>query len=161
VEQINYVYVNDSPLEPTGFKFIPGKNRIAFSNHLMPGDVVTVNYSYSPYGDIVITNWDNNKGNYIFYNDYSVAINNTENSGFSFWPNPASDKIHVKIAASGHFEIELLNLDGKIIQEFGIGNSDDNQIYLLKLNNVKPGLYLLHCKTTNKTMYRKLIVAGW
>ena len=34
----------------------------------MPNDQISINYDYMLHGDIVITNWDSGKGNFIYYN---------------------------------------------------------------------------------------------
>jgi hypothetical protein len=62
------VTVNGNPLGKGGFVTAPGRNWVCFARPLLAGDTVQISYIHSPRPDIVYTNWNCDKGNYIYYN---------------------------------------------------------------------------------------------
>jgi hypothetical protein len=62
------VTVNGNALGQGGFLTVPGRNWVAFTQPILAGDTIQISYVYSPRPDIVYTNWNCNKGNYIYYN---------------------------------------------------------------------------------------------
>ena len=94
-------------VQPQNFKHIPGKPWIILSEPLQTGEVVTINYMASSFPDMVITNWDSNKGNYIFYNtESSVGIGEivdkeaTEPGAMRVWPVPARESVRITVSGN-------------------------------------------------------------
>ncbi len=125
VDRIISVYINEEQVSPALYSHIPGKPWLAFHQPLFAGDVVAVNYIYSPYPDMVITNWDSNKGNYIFYNT-DGGLGHRENlekeSALIIYPNPSA----------GYFNILAPNNSG--IDGIAITDVDGHFIYYKKLH---------------------------
>ncbi|MFP4470289.1 MAG: FG-GAP repeat domain-containing protein, partial [Bacteroidales bacterium] len=67
-ERIINIYKNGNLLDPGSYCHVPNKNWISFAEPLSPWDTLIVEYEHSADPDMVITNWDSSKGNYIFYN---------------------------------------------------------------------------------------------
>jgi len=68
IEDIVQVSKNNVVLKhPDDYVFVPGKNWIAFKKPLVKNDHIAVKYQWSPKLDIVMTTWDPDKGNFIYY----------------------------------------------------------------------------------------------
>lgn len=72
VEQLLSVQINGLPVSQSFYCWVPGKSWVSFKDGLRSTDVVVAKYEYSDDNDMVITNWDGSKGNYIFYNDPTI-----------------------------------------------------------------------------------------
>ncbi len=102
VENIVGVYKNGLLLSYSTVCFVPNKNWISFVDPLSVGDEIVVEYEASADPDIVITNWDSSKGNYIFYNtniSTSTDHRRSESHEAGIFPNPADDFIHIRASA--------------------------------------------------------------
>lgn len=146
VENIIGVYVNDLLLNYNAVCFVPNKNWISFSFPLSPEDEIVVEYEASADPDIVITNWDSGKGNYIFYNtNISTGISSytQEQPYLSVCPNPAVDFISISSEQSLS-KISIFNQTG--IKVLEVRNHPGNTIDISKL--IK-GIYFLKVETTN------------
>lgn len=62
------VIVNGVQLPDSAYTTVPGRNWVAFKSPLKLGDTVQISYYFSPLPDIAYTNWNCDKGNYIYYN---------------------------------------------------------------------------------------------
>ncbi|MBW6460397.1 MAG: T9SS type A sorting domain-containing protein [Bacteroidales bacterium] len=117
-EEILSFKINSEELAYSQYCWVPGKNRISIATPLTAGSVVEVVYTYSPYPDMVITNWDSNKGNYIFYNTLGgtigIADRNDHHHSLTIYPNPAGD--FVKISSEGIMGpviLDIYNIHGQ------------------------------------------------
>ena len=85
----------------------------------MTSDELYIEYEYSEKPDMVITNWDSSKGNYIFYNqgitgeEPAKAI--PEKPYLSISPNPVNDLLTIQINAQNaeNISIALYDLTGQ------------------------------------------------
>lgn len=69
IEHIFRVYKNNTEQKPrVDYTAIPGRNAISFNAPLVLGDKVEFTYYITIYPDLVYTNWNCEKGNYIYYN---------------------------------------------------------------------------------------------
>lgn len=62
------VAVNGAALPKGGYRTVPGRNWVAFTQPILAGDTVQISYLYSSLPDLVYTNWNCDKGTYIYYN---------------------------------------------------------------------------------------------
>ena len=155
VENIIGVYLNDLLLNYNTVCFVPNKNWISFSFPVSPQDEIIVEYEASADPDIVITNWDGSKGNYIFYNtniSTGIAASLQHQPEMSVSPNPAQDFISIKCNHPFH-QAFIINQTGKQVLEFEV--EINNQI---DISNLGPGIYVIKLKTTEgKTCVSKFV----
>lgn len=81
IEAITQVTKNGESLSSKQFSYIPGQNWMTFVERLYKGDQITVSYTISSCPDIVITVWDCNQGNYIYYNQMCGALPQSSATG--------------------------------------------------------------------------------
>ncbi|MCF8302945.1 MAG: T9SS type A sorting domain-containing protein [Bacteroidales bacterium] len=168
VEGVSGISVQDVTLAPEQYKHIPGKNRIAVSDEIPLYPPISVNYQHSPHGDIVISNWDSQKGNYIFYNtNEPVGVDDhqalREITGLQIFPNPASDYISIEFSTveaqvkDGSLEVLVRELSGKCLinKDFDLAGNVGIQLDVGKLNS---GLYLVDIHLGNNKYIHKLWV---
>ncbi|MBL7915475.1 MAG: T9SS type A sorting domain-containing protein [Bacteroidia bacterium] len=82
-----------------------------------------------------------------------VSENNTLQNNFIVYPNPFHDIISVQFLASGNNRIELLSMEGKLLQEFTVSG----QAAVLDFSRLKSGMYLLKGMGANFTMLEKIV----
>ncbi len=68
IESIMSVSKKGKLLPSADYTYVPGQNWISFTERLHENDSVIVKYEFSDYPDAVVTAWDCNKGNFIYYN---------------------------------------------------------------------------------------------
>lgn len=93
-------------------------------------------------GDNTIT-----KTGYIVVNN-STGIEDDENGGFLFYPNPVVDVLH--IVCHEDFTVKILNVDGSLQQK-------DKNVSQLELKSLKPGIYILELETKTGITRHKLL----
>ncbi|MEZ5084095.1 MAG: T9SS type A sorting domain-containing protein [Bacteroidales bacterium] len=166
IEHINSITLNGKTISPAFYCFVENKNWISFKDVLRTGDEIVVEYDYSDKGDIVITNWDNSKGNYIFYNTLETAVNfsgelNPDKLALEVSPNPAIDRVIVSfyLESKQLIEVIITGLQGKQIlqsskqwKDLGMGQME------LNIETLEAGVYSLEFKAGRKTEYRKLVI---
>jgi hypothetical protein len=89
------------------------------------------------------------------YYDVNVSLDPIFDEKISIYPNPAKRFVNIDLAGNENAEIELIDLNGKIIlKKFALGNN-----VLLNLHEVDKGYYLINV-ITNRFTYPpfKLIV---
>ncbi len=69
------------------------------------------------------------------------------------YPNPARDKIFIRMDKPGYTQIYLYNLQGKLLQQ----NQSDNSLKTLNLTQLLPGIYWVKIVTKNQIINRKFI----
>lgn len=159
IESVNDIAKNDIPLEVTDYKFIPGKNRITFTDNLVSGDILTVKYNYSAHNDIIITNWDSGKGNYIFYNTTQVGNDEiNQNKDVIMYPNPAADHVYLNFVSNvSRCNILIYDLSGKLISQYDQLQGTNNN-FLININNIESGWYMLTYISKEATGHIPLII---
>lgn len=69
MDTVQAVTKNNQMLVPgTDYTLAPGHNYVSFNEPLVLGDSIKIAYQWSPYPDLIYTNWNCEKGNYIYYN---------------------------------------------------------------------------------------------
>ena len=163
VENILAVYKNGIELSHQQYCFVPNKNWISLSDPANDWDVFIVKYETSADPDMVITNWDSSKGNYIFYNtnistfvfENNPPIENT----FSLNPNPAKDFVNIvaECPLTGNMVLKITDLTGQTIL-MQVINPFTGSV-LTDVSKLYPGLYFVTLSTEGKVFgIKKLVV---
>ena len=166
IENIISVQLNEMEVSKSFYCFVPNKNWISFKDNLKADDEITVEYEYSNDGDMVITNWDSQKGNYIFYNDPATSVkpaifNDTQEFSLQIIPNPASGKFSVNyfIPEKQYVEIILTDLTGKqIINSYRKWAATGKHSLEFNVESISSGVYNLYFKSGKYVETRKVIV---
>lgn len=74
-----------------------------------------------------------------------------ENNSFSFYPNPASDKINISIPKKA--TIEILNINGQVIKTIKTNNNETT----VDIENLSRGVYIIRALIGSKIVTKKLI----
>ena len=165
IEFISGVVISDFGIGPEYYCYIPGKNWVSIDKEIVAeGDTVFIMYDYSQKGDIVITNWDSGKGNYIFYSDTTI----THTSGylansidFNLFPNPANDYVKVGLhqALKSDVCITIMHMSGKLCKQINYPvNSLGEKSLLIDIHDLSEGLYMVHLKNNQYSATKKLII---
>jgi len=148
------------------FAYVPGKNWVSLAQTLSNGDTVDIRYNYCLNGDIVITNWDGDEGNYIFYNTNtptgigSNANHSSLSSVIDLYPNPAKDHIIVKLKteASEKVDIVLTDLLGCKIRSWYFLDLPGDVWHTLDIQTVPAGSYIVTVHAGSLMLSKRLIV---
>lgn len=167
VEEIIAIRRNDILLSDADYSRAINKNWIAMADPLLHPESIEVEYTYSPHPDMVITNWDTGKGNYIFYNTnipvgtYANGEPDLTNISVRTWPVPARDEISVEIrsAVAGNHAIRLTDLTGKTISLFGAEVPTARPAtFIIGIEGIPAGVYLLEISGPSGISTSKIIV---
>jgi len=146
VEEITGITRNGILVEPTQYCMVPNKPWISFEQAFSAGEIIEIHYNSSPHSDMVITNWDSGKGNYIFYNTNSpvgFSEESSDNFQIDLYPNPAGDLLNVRFRGISH-EIEtvrITDLSGRLMMETKLQR--DNNQHTIDVSLLNPGGYFL------------------
>jgi len=143
-EEILSFKINNEELAYSQYCWVPGKNWISIATPLIAGSQVEVTYTYSPYPDMVITNWDSNMGNYIFYNTLGgttgLADQNANRNILKVYPNPAVDFLNITTGSkSGTARIDIFNIHGQKV--FTLIDNDFDGSQQIHIAHLPPGPY--------------------
>lgn len=83
----------------------------------------------------------------------------TNDSGISVFPNPASDRAWIQTDEPGPCHIRLLDLQGRKVVSRKV-NINAHSSYPLSLGTLKPGVYIMEVKMGEKCIREKLVVKG-
>jgi len=165
IENILGVQFNGKIIDRSFYCSVPNKNWISFKDNLKPGDEVTIEYEFSNDGDMVISNWDSGKGNFIFYNS-PQSTGDTEQSidldiaTIKLFPNPVDDILTITYLSETKqlVEVKLTDLTGKTCllthREWLKTGSNHIEINTEKL---LPGIYQLELKSGKYKEVRKVV----
>ncbi|MFU8843351.1 MAG: FG-GAP-like repeat-containing protein [Bacteroidales bacterium] len=167
IEEILSVHLNGQWVSPAFYCYVTNKNWISFKDELLQGDELIIEYEYSTKKDMVITNWDPTKGNYIFYHTIQTGYdaeqpgNAADNFRFSMHPNPASGQFWVEffLETREFIEIELLDFQGRktFFSErdlYGPGNISVE----INTNGLPAGIYFLDFRSASRKLNRKVVI---
>ena len=89
-----------------------------------------------------------------------LAIDETSNSLFTMFPNPANDILKIKFHNTfEQTEILLFNNVGKLIYNIHSGSISNNQILTVNTDELSPGIYVIHCKDNYTTIKKTFTVS--
>lgn len=165
IEEITGILKNGFPLEGGDFTSVPNKNWISFTEPLLPGDQVEVNYLYCLDGDLIITNWDSDKGNFIYYNNASpVAVNKRslerDLPEIRIFPQPVTDLLHVTVCLSqkSKWWIRIFTTSGL---EMKSGNeyflSEGSNTLSMNVSALPAGVFFLEIEMNDEHFLRKFV----
>ncbi|MCD4664382.1 MAG: T9SS type A sorting domain-containing protein [Bacteroidales bacterium] len=166
IENIISVNLNGMAVSRSFYCYVPNKNWISFKDNLKNGDEISIEYEFSNDGDMVITNWDSGKGNYIFYNDPATSkqpgeLIDQNDLILNIAPNPAKDKIVVSfyLQHNSFFEIEIIDLYGRntFCSYRNFGNTGYNSTEI-NLESLDKGVYNLLFKTSEVFEVKKIVI---
>lgn len=172
VESVDQITRNDEMITFQEYKHVPGKPWIVFSDPFQTGDTIVVQYKASDRPDMVITNWDSNKGDYIFYNtESSVGFDEQESLdagrvSLEAWPVPASDQLAVRLNGLFPGEQPAILKVVEINSLTGINYCRKSwpagaQEMLLDVSTLPYGLYLIVLRFNEKPIAaRRIIISG-
>ena len=130
----------------------------------MPNDLVTINYEFMQNGDIVISNWDPGKGNFIYYNTCNpVSISERTSLEYAFeikriYPQPANEYLNVTIHNHDGRDLELhiYDLAGKNMGSLAISGNEGHRI---DVSHLACGMYTLSITDGVFLSRKKVIIA--
>ncbi len=117
LEKFLQVRVNQQVLNPgTEYCFVSGATWLSFRNPLQSGDLVEIEYIASRKKDLAVSNWDNSRGNYLFYNQSQISTlaELPEMSPGAFmwvYPNPFNQRCHFAFTLSRKLMVDLIIYD--------------------------------------------------
>ncbi len=163
IEFVLGVVISDFGIGPEYYCYIPGKNWVSIDNEIVAeGDTVFIMYEYSQKGDIVITNWDSGKGNFIFYSDTTITHTSAylaNSFDFKLYPNPANNYVRIgfRKALNSDVSIIIRNLDGLLIKqiEYPI-NTEQEQSILIDIHDLDRGMYMIQLKNNPIFSYKEI-----
>jgi hypothetical protein len=126
--------------EDIAFNYVEGEDWITLHENLSPGSSAEIEYQMSLYPDMVITNWDSSKGNYIFYNTFDdTGISLTGMSAeYHIYPNPFDNVLNIKSEKSTAHSFRVYDSRG---QQAKRDSFEDD--HLLKTDDWKKGVYFI------------------
>ncbi|MCF8230269.1 MAG: T9SS type A sorting domain-containing protein, partial [Bacteroidales bacterium] len=158
VEKVSSVSVEDVVLADEMWKHIPGKGWVVVSDEIPLYPPVAVKYKHSPHGDMVITNWDSGKGNFIYYNTnepVGIPENNVQDE-LEVYPNPADDFIYIDFGRIHHScNISILDQHGRQILHTDISNTANARIACPQF---PAGMYILKCAIDGNIKAKKFFI---
>ena len=94
-----------------------------------------------------------------------TQIGNLQNSTLAFnaYPNPTSDNINIEYTLNNESDIEfsLFNIKGDLIKNLEVSSipvGPHTFQFDLSKNNISPGIYIMHLRTSNSIQSSKIIV---
>ena len=166
VENILSININGEEINDTSCCYVPNKNWISFATVLEPGDTIEVEYEYSNDCDIVISNWDSDIGNYIFYNTLITGINPAEKTNgeeifLRIAPNPVKESLNIsyRLVEENEITVQLLDIYGQMVNTWHLGVTPAGDHYFSKnISENSQGIYFLIFHAGNSVTSRKIVV---
>lgn len=126
------------------------------------GETIIVNYQYSAYPDLAVTNWTRAVGNFLFYNTTPSTITEDEIilekeiNDINIYPNPFYSEIKIQVANDLGAPIKIYNSLGKLVKivlsNSTIWNGKDDVE-----NPLPSGIYFIELPLKNNTITKKII----
>ncbi len=157
IEKIISIHKNSILLSPEAYCYVPNKNWISFAEPASaPNDIYVIEFIHSPNPDMVITNWDSGKGNYIFYNtNVPIGMNEAEltNLDIDIFPNPAHEFLKIKSPYLIQ-SIRIVDRSGRVVTE----NFPQDVLADINIKDIEAGFYFAQIKIKNRVLTRKIVV---
>ena len=165
IDEITGILKNGTSLVPADYTFVPNKNWISFAEPLLSDDQVIVNYMYCLDGDLIITNWDSDKGNFIYYNNASpVALNDhslTQDSPqFRIFPQPVTEVLYlaVDLSIDSECRVRIYAVSGSEMKSSGrYPVYSGSNIIPLDVTILPAAVYFIEIDLANEHFVRKFV----
>jgi len=172
MERISSVFKNGQPLLPSlDYCSVAGGAWLSVKTPLVNSDELIIQYSISNDRDLIVTNWDSNKGNYIFYNQTNISqmqtgIKQSKDFKIEISPNPFNQNCVFKfyLPAREKLKLDIFDLTGRKIKSFYLQNAQaglNKLIWNGKDNSgisVGSGSYFYRINVNNNYFSGKLIL---
>ncbi|WP_462280530.1 T9SS type A sorting domain-containing protein [Salinivirga cyanobacteriivorans] len=157
IESLISVHHNSYPFDMDDFCFVPGKNWISTGKNILSGDTIIIKYTYSPYPDMIISNWD--VQNFIYYNqmnDTTGIAEHKDSFEINFYPNPADKFTLIELPKlSQEAFVELFDYAGRKIKEWPNLSAGKHRI---NLPNITAGFYVVRISIGKISYSTKLVI---
>lgn len=128
------------------------------------GLTMTCYYSAPTFGDMdndgdydLIVGGDST-GNFIYFENTTISSTENYNNNsltFSVYPNPANEYIRITTyAAENKFNLSIINVTGKLIYEYLIGDTET----VVNTTGFSKGVYIIELSDGNKVSRKKLVI---
>jgi hypothetical protein len=89
-----------------------------------------------------------------------AASNGEENGAFELIPNPTSDNVFVEynLANAGRVVVRVMNIQGKVVKEEVMENSDASGAVQIDLSDVQSGVYMVSVDAPGYKATKRLVV---
>jgi photosystem II stability/assembly factor-like uncharacterized protein len=109
------------------------------------------------------TSWTGNNTKWQFSDNKlptTIPDNNIEGEGVLVYPNPSNGIINVSVPYStkGDIDIQVINMDGKIIYEKTEVKLSNNFTSVINLNGQPNGIYIVKVVSDSRTSYLRIII---
>lgn len=99
---------------------------------------------------------DNSKAKLLVFQPYSLGVEEYENDNIHVYPNPASKIINIELINSSQARsVKLLNLEGSLIKEIPVENSQTK--YEFNISKIPVGCYILLIEEDNRYLLKKVL----
>lgn len=155
IQRLLAVLVNGVPDSLSRYCYDLENGWISFGPHLRNGDTVTVSYVTSRDLDLGVSNWDANKGNYVFKSDYSLDVMHSTTpppvpAMIEAYPNPFNPNTTIRyvVSRTGVVKLDVYNTLGQHIISL-LNEEQPAGEYTLRWGpvNVAGGLYLIRLQS--------------
>jgi hypothetical protein len=126
IEKINSVMLNGHYMNPvTDYCTTPGARWISTTCPLSKGDQFILDYVASSDRDLVVTNFDRDIGNYIFYNQHVTSSVKNEKEELEntvqVFPNPFNTRCVFRITNSPNHNgsVQIFEISGRLVKTIG------------------------------------------
>ena len=156
VESVDSVQHENNVLPDSAWTYIPGKNWILLKERYSAGQHLFAYYKASDHRDMVVTNWDQGKGNYIFYNQNTPVASegHSEIAKTDIYPNPARNSLSVR-SKKPLSQVSVYDITGRAIKVIDAYPKSNIEI---DLHNLPDGCYFLTGIAEEEIFYKKFVV---
>ena len=81
-----------------------------------------------------------------------------KNNNLKIYPNPSNGELYVEADNSIIIRVEIISELGQVIYIKNYGQNSSLSKDKIKINNYKPGLYILKVTTTNNSFLKKVFM---
>ncbi len=130
------------------FSYIDGW--VSTANLYSAAETIWVDYTYSEDLDLVVTNWHESRGNFLFLNDYSTpvkeAVRNRAQYAIDF-PNPNQGRFTIKLNKT-NITLRIYDINGRLIAKQNDPNVDIRT----------PGVYFMNVYEAGELLTKRKVV---
>ena len=83
-----------------------------------------------------------------------VGVEDVTKEGFSFYPNPASDMVTIRMEESRQYEVNVFDMTGRNV----LNSRFDGMEYTMDVNALNSGMYMLQISNGDLRLNKQLIV---